>query len=129
LRYIEDSILQPYVELHFLINSLLRSEQAANSGQAKSKNLYSVVFFKSKMNNSVSNASLAPAWLASQKNRETCEMPQQESPKLNFGSILQIVLAGSALGEYTLAPVLLVEYHATMESYSDKFHVDIPNVM
>jgi hypothetical protein len=24
---------------------------------------------------------------------------------------------------------LTLEYHATMESYSDKFHIDIPNVV
>jgi hypothetical protein len=37
LRLVDDSILQASVKLHFPINSLLRSEQAANLKDPKSK--------------------------------------------------------------------------------------------
>jgi hypothetical protein len=88
-----DSILQPSVKLHFLINSLLR--RGTQIQKFKLGHLFS---FRNE-NFRLPAASLAPFSSCRTKIAKYARTPDKETLKLNFSYNLQLSLDGSALGE------------------------------
>jgi hypothetical protein len=78
--------MRPSVKLYFLRNSLLRSEQAANSRDTKSKLSNLVLLFESKMKNSSLCGDFSPAWRVSHRNREICK----KHPTRKFQSLISV---------------------------------------
>jgi hypothetical protein len=66
-----------------------------------------------------------PAWHVAHKNREICKKP----PTRKLQSLISVKLYRVLWTGRNRRHGLYVEYQATMESCSDKFRVDIPNVV